>query len=454
MKYESIKSEAIPTGGATISIDVDEPRTLYVFTGSGTLTGNITIAATGTPVFGHRADILWLCNFTLGANTISIFGKTLTTVQATKPIEITALYDSTSWRVFLDGLFGATGTVETGDIADDAITLAKLADITRGSIIVGGTSNAPTALDANNSGQILIGDGTDLLSLAVTGDITITGGGVVAIAAGVIVNADISASAAIVLTKLASGASAQIIVANGSGVPVYVDMTGDVTISNAGVAAIAAGVIVNADINASAGIVLSKLAGAAAGSIIVANGSSVFAAATMSGDATISSTGVITIGAGAITLSKLGTTGFYDRDYNAGGVATTGTVEETLATSTYTGGDVGTNDRSLVIEVTGFTAANANNKRIKVKWEGNTMADTGALAANGSTFFIRVVVTRQSSSSIYYKFVCNVGGTTVTGRGTVAGIDWTSNQSITVTGETPTASGDATFLETYMTIIK
>jgi hypothetical protein len=54
------------------------------------------------------------------------------------------------------------------------------------------------------------------------------------IATGVIVNADVNTSAAIALSKLASGSSAQLIVANGSGVPTYVALSGDATISNAG----------------------------------------------------------------------------------------------------------------------------------------------------------------------------------------------------------------------------
>jgi hypothetical protein len=53
-----------------------------------------------------------------------------------------------------------------------------------------------------------------------------------------IVNADINASAAIALSKLATGTDAQIIVGSTTGVPTYVDATGDVTISNAGVMAI------------------------------------------------------------------------------------------------------------------------------------------------------------------------------------------------------------------------
>jgi hypothetical protein len=75
-----------------------------------------------------------------------------------------------------------------------------------------------------------------------------------------IVNADISASAGIAYSKLASLTSGNLLVGNGSNVATSVAMSGDVTITNAGVAAIASGVIVDADINASAGIADTKLA--------------------------------------------------------------------------------------------------------------------------------------------------------------------------------------------------
>ncbi len=52
----------------------------------------------------------------------------------------------------------------------------------------------------------------------------------------------------------------QILIGNGSNIAAANAVTGDVTISNAGVTAIGAGVIVNADINASAAIDPSKLA--------------------------------------------------------------------------------------------------------------------------------------------------------------------------------------------------
>tara|TARA_Y100000310_G_scaffold280261_1_gene299859 strand:- start:100 stop:480 length:381 start_codon:yes stop_codon:yes gene_type:complete len=80
------------------------------------------------------------------------------------------------------------------------------------------------------------------------------------ITAGAVVNADINASAAIALTKLANVTAAYIIVGNASNVPTAVAVSGDITIDNAGAVAIAAGVIVNADVKSDAAIARSKLA--------------------------------------------------------------------------------------------------------------------------------------------------------------------------------------------------
>jgi len=65
------------------------------------------------------------------------------------------------------------------------------------------------------------------------------------------------------LGKLATSTAGNIIVYNSSGVPTAVAESGDVLISDAGITSIASGVIVNADINASAAIANTKIAGTA-----------------------------------------------------------------------------------------------------------------------------------------------------------------------------------------------
>lgn len=55
---------------------------------------------------------------------------------------------------------------------------------------------------ATTAGHILVADGTDFVNVAVSGDITLSSAGVAAIASDVIVNADINSSAAIAYSKL------------------------------------------------------------------------------------------------------------------------------------------------------------------------------------------------------------------------------------------------------------
>ena len=68
---------------------------------------------------------------------------------------------------------------------------------------------------------------------------------------------------------------------------------------------IADGTIVNGDINASAGIAHTKLASITAGSVLMGNASAVPTATALTGDVTISSTGVTTISAGAVVTADI-----------------------------------------------------------------------------------------------------------------------------------------------------
>lgn len=56
------------------------------------------------------------------------------------------------------------------------VTFSKLPDIPQGSIYVGGTSDRPTYRNAKTNNYILIGDGTDVKSVGVTGAFTINAG--------------------------------------------------------------------------------------------------------------------------------------------------------------------------------------------------------------------------------------------------------------------------------------
>ena len=173
--------------------------------------------------------------------------------------------------------------VTTAKIADSAITSAKIADDTIVNADISATAAiALSKLASGTAAQVVVHNGSGVpTATTVTGDVTFNSSGVTAISADSIVNADINSSAAIAysklnlatsitnsdiatnaaiaLSKLASGTAAQVIINDSSGVPTATTVTGDVTISSSGVTAISSDTIVNADINASAAIAYSKL---------------------------------------------------------------------------------------------------------------------------------------------------------------------------------------------------
>ena len=66
-------------------------------------------------------------------------------------------------------------------IGADTVANSMLENMTQGTVKVGGGSNAPTDLDASGDGKILVGDGTDINSVSVSGDISLANNGAVTI---------------------------------------------------------------------------------------------------------------------------------------------------------------------------------------------------------------------------------------------------------------------------------
>lgn len=103
-------------------------------------------------------------------------------------------------------------------------------------------------------------------------------------------------------------ADGKLLIGGASGVGAAQTISGDLTISNAGVAAIASGVIVNADVNASAAIDFSKLAALTDTYILVGSGSNVATAVAVSGDVSMANNGAVTIAANAVESSMVSDT--------------------------------------------------------------------------------------------------------------------------------------------------
>jgi hypothetical protein len=142
---------------------------------------------------------------------------------------------------------------------------------------------------------------------------------------GTISNVDISSTAAIAYSKLANATAGQVLLANGSGVMTATAISGDATVSPLGALTLGASsvnsskiadntittldildnTIADADISSSAAITHSKLANATPGTVLLANPSGVITALVIGGDATMSSAGALTLGAGSVNSSKI-----------------------------------------------------------------------------------------------------------------------------------------------------
>ena len=150
----------------------------------GTVTGEVLIGSTGSLVFE--------------GSTVDAFETRLTVADPTTSDKVITLPNTTGTVITtgdagtVTGTMLANDTIQNVDIKSDAaIAFTKLADLT--------------------SAQILVGNGSNkVAAVAVTGDIAITNAGVTSIAAGAIVDADISGSAAITGSKIATGTTSAV----------------------------------------------------------------------------------------------------------------------------------------------------------------------------------------------------------------------------------------------------
>lgn len=107
--------------------------------------------------------------------------KSAGTPTASGPAKGALVIDITNAKLYQNTGTASSATWNAvGDVAASEITLAE------GSILQGNASGVATALAAGTSGQILVGDGTDLASVAVSGDVTLASSGAVTIATGAV----------------------------------------------------------------------------------------------------------------------------------------------------------------------------------------------------------------------------------------------------------------------------
>jgi len=234
MDYKQTLKIPITATIGTFNVPLSVPISqLHLYSGTVTLLSNAAISYSGTPKEGMVLDIFCeLTNLSLDVYTFTIFGESINknllentnflaraTYSTNAGKFIVKIFPDFEGTEFISGTHLVNGTIDTTQLADDAVTLAKLDAISRGYIIVGGVDGAPTLRDFKTSGQIPIGNGTDINSVAVSGDVTISSTGVTTIGANKITEAMLNFTLASYLEVTRTLTSAEILALRTTAIP-------------------------------------------------------------------------------------------------------------------------------------------------------------------------------------------------------------------------------------------
>jgi len=178
-----------------INVHINNNEKLSVHANGITVTGHITASSSITGSFVGDGSGLTGVTAAVDIDSLSALGGTglaqgdhfiFSDGGTEKKITFSNLEDAIFANIDSESTEVAMSAGGRLTIENDTIDNDKLANMTRGTIKVGGGSNAPTDLDAKTSGQILVGDGTDIASVAVSGDISLASNGAVTIAANAV----------------------------------------------------------------------------------------------------------------------------------------------------------------------------------------------------------------------------------------------------------------------------
>ena len=134
--------------------------------------------------------------------------------------DLTATTTPNSASVFAIAYDGSSLGVTLSNIAANLPATTATSLTTSGNATIGGDltiTGDDLFMATNTSGAALIADGTNFNPVVISGDLTISTGGVAAIGSGVIINADVNASAAIAFSKMANLTASRLLVSDGNG---------------------------------------------------------------------------------------------------------------------------------------------------------------------------------------------------------------------------------------------
>jgi hypothetical protein len=208
----SIYRYTILAAGGTEPLDVTKPYTKYVIGSPSTITllADQEFIHSGTPTEGTTFYIEYLGNIISnysGGKTVSFFGVDLTDAQANSKCDITAIFTQSGiWNVIvrpdfseqqmskiISGQLIEDQSITANSLVDYKITLNKLALLSaQGRMLISNVDKIIQELDVSGDGRLLIGTGTTLNSVPMSGDATITKTGAFTISNSAITTAKIA----------------------------------------------------------------------------------------------------------------------------------------------------------------------------------------------------------------------------------------------------------------------
>ena len=113
------------------TLNVTDPYTSYLITGSATAIGNYAIVPTGTPQLGTTFLFTFngILDITTNSKTFSLFGVNITQAQLAKSWEASCYYNGSSWDVDLKMDFAQSGIISSDNLTDLSVTTIKLANL-------------------------------------------------------------------------------------------------------------------------------------------------------------------------------------------------------------------------------------------------------------------------------------------------------------------------------------
>jgi len=378
----------VQIGASTVGVNLAGATTVTgsnaFTTGTGTVTINGNVTTTGSPNFNFSgssgsfdtssgANTLHGNTTVSGSNTFTV-GSGATTLggnlsQSNGVVSLTAngssSFTTSSGALTLTSAAAATWSA-VGGLTVDSTTALNLGTGTSTSVNIGQTADLTTV-----NGSLTVAGATTTLSALGLGVVHASLSGV--LSSSLVVNADISGSAAISVSKLAGGTDAQILQTNSS-TPEWVTFSQDATVADSGVVTVVS----------------------AHGNFAVGGTLTVTGASTFNGNASVTGSNTFSVGTGATTLG--------------GSLAVTGT--STLTGALTANGGTSTTTLSTSGLATLASASVTGNETV-----GGTLGVTGATTLSST---LAVTGATTATGGVLTNSVDTITGTTLTLGGTTA----------------------------------